>query len=123
LTGKEKSFTLSELRFYFDENVQVAVSEQLRRAGFDVVSAHDLGTLGEEDTKHLQRATEMGRVLCTYDDDFLALANQGFEHAGIVFAQHEKTSIGDWVREIRSLYAAITAEQAQGQVFYVRTKK
>ena len=90
------------MSFYFDENVEIAVSEQLGKAGFDVVSVHSLNIRGEDDLNHLQKAAEMGRVLCTYDSDFLALASEGVEHAGIAFAQSEKTSVGDWVRELRS---------------------
>lgn len=67
----EKSFALSDIRFYFDESVELAVSEQLRASGFDTVSAHSLDQLGDDDDSHLQRATDMGRALCTYDADFL----------------------------------------------------
>jgi hypothetical protein len=44
--------------------VDLAVSEQLALAGLDVVSAHSLDKLGDEDPSHLQRAVEMGRILC-----------------------------------------------------------
>lgn len=113
---------MSELLFYFDENVELAVSEQLEKAGFDVVSVRSLNTRGTEDIEHLQTATTMGRVLCTYDSDFLSLASQGIEHAGIAFAQSEKTTIGDWVRELRFLHSTVTAEQARGQIFYIKTR-
>jgi predicted nuclease of predicted toxin-antitoxin system len=76
---------LTELKFYFDENVYLAVSEQLAVSGLDVVSAHSLDKLGDEDPSHLQRAAEMGRVLCTSDSDFITLAQEGVEHAGIVY--------------------------------------
>jgi hypothetical protein len=62
----------------------------------------------------------MERVLCTYDDNFLVIASRGIEHAGIAFAQHDKTSIGDWVREVRALYARVNAEEARGQIFFIR---
>lgn len=67
----------SELRLYFDESVELAVSEQLAAGGLDVVSAHSLEVLGDEDRNHLERATAMGRVLCTYGADFLRLASEG----------------------------------------------
>jgi hypothetical protein len=120
---KGKLFILTELSFYFDENVEIAVSEQLEKAGFDVVSVLSLNARGDDDLNHLQKAAEMGRVLCTYDSDFLALASEGVEHAGIAFAQSEKTSIGDWVRELRFLHANISAEQAKGQIFFVKTNR
>ncbi|MBZ0318395.1 MAG: DUF5615 family PIN-like protein [Anaerolineae bacterium] len=113
---------MSELRFYFDESVELAVSEQLAAGKIDVVSAHSLEKLGDEDINHLQRATELGRVLCTYDSDFLILAAEGVEHAGIVYAQQQKTSIGDWVRGIRVLHTRMTAEESQGQVIFLSLK-
>ena len=111
---------MTELRFYFDESVEVVISEQLAKHGIDAISAHSLDLLGADDIVHLKRAAEMGRVLCTYDDDFLVLASQGVEHAGILFAQQLKTAIGDWVKEIRSLHTTVTAEQARGWIFFVR---
>jgi hypothetical protein len=109
----------SELKFYFDESVELAVSEQLAAGGLDVVSAHSLDLLGDEDRNHLERATAMGRVLCTYDADFLRLAGEGMEHAGIIYAQQQKASIGGWVREIRAIYARLQAEDIAGQVVFL----
>ena len=102
-----------------DESVELAVSEQLTIVGIDVVSAHSLEKLGDSDTNHLIRATEMGRVLCTYDTDFLRLATDNTEHCGIVFATHQKTSIGGWVREIRVLHSRYSAEDLKGMVVYL----
>ena len=110
---------MGEIKFYFDESVELAVSVQLAASGLDVVSAHSLEKLGDADKNHLQRATEMGRVLCTYDSDFLVLATEGAEHAGIIFAPQQKASIGGWVREIRALHARLSAEEIVGQVVYL----
>jgi hypothetical protein len=110
---------LNEIKFYFDESVELVVSTQLAAGGFDAVSAHSLEKLGDTDKNHLQRATEMGRVLCTYDTDFLILASQNTNHAGIIFAHQQKASIGGWVREIRALYGRLTAEEVAGQVIYL----
>jgi predicted nuclease of predicted toxin-antitoxin system len=85
---------LSELRFYLDENIHKAVAEQLRRWGIDAVSVHDLGFLSDTDEDHLRRATEMSRVVCTHDTDFIRLAEQNIDHAGIIFAPHYQASIG-----------------------------
>jgi hypothetical protein len=110
---------LTDLRFYFDESVDLAVSEQLTRAGLDVVSAHSLDRLGDKDPQHLQRATKMGRVLCTCDADFVAMAQESIEHSGIVFGAMQRYTIGDWIRYIRRLHAAKTADDVRGLVFYL----
>ncbi len=110
---------MSEIKFYFDESVELAVSIQLSAGGLDAVSAHSLEKLGDVDVNHLQRATEMGRALCTYDTDFLVLASQGIEHAGIIFARQEKASIGGWVRELRALHGRLSAEEVAGQIIFL----
>lgn len=110
---------MTELRFYFDESVDLAVSEQLVLSGLDAISAHSLGALGDKDPDHLHRAAEMGRVLCTCDSDFVELAQEGFEHAGIVFAAMSRYTVGDWVRYLRRLHTIKNAEDVLGLVFYV----
>jgi hypothetical protein len=109
----------NELTFYFDESVELAISEQLAAGGLDVVSAHGLDLLGSDDRNHLERAAAMGRVLCTYDADFLRLAAEGIEHRGIIFAQQRKASIGGWVKEIRALHARFRADDLTGQVIFL----
>ena len=113
---------MSELLFYFDESIELAVSEQLAASNIDVVSAHSLDLLGDSDPNHLARAGTLGRILCTYDQDFLRLAAEGAIHSGIIFAQQQRTSIGDWVREIQAIHAQMQAEDMIGQVVYLILK-
>lgn len=108
------------VRFYLDENVQVAIADQLRRRAIDVVTVRDLGTLGDDDVNHLDRATKLGRVLCTYDSDLVELAAMGFEHGGIVFGQHNKHTIGDWVRFLELVDAVYSSEEMHNLVEYVK---
>jgi hypothetical protein len=109
----------SDIRLYFDESVQVAVAEQMRNRGIDVVTVRDLGLLGDTDINHLQRAAEMGRVLCTYDYDFLRLHAQDIQHAGIVIAQHATTAIGDWVRGLELICGVYTPDEMKNHVEYL----
>jgi predicted nuclease of predicted toxin-antitoxin system len=83
----------ADIRFYLDENMQVAIAEQLGRRGIDVVTARDLHQLGDDDANHLERATKMGRVLSTHDSDYIDLATAGTQHAGIIFGQQDKHTI------------------------------
>ena len=106
-------------RFYLDENVPVAVAEQLQRRGIEAATVRDLGLLGDEDVNHLRNATEKGYVLCTYDADFLALASEGINHAGIVFGQGDVHWIGEWVKGLERIHAAYTAEDMQNRIKYL----
>lgn len=113
---------MSQIRFYLDENVPTAVEVQLKRVEIDVVSARSLATLSDEDKSHLQRATEMQRVLCTHDTDFIELAKQFSDHHGIVWASHHQATVGGWVKALRQLHSESTAEAMGGQVRYINVK-
>ena len=107
------------IRLYLDENVQTAIAEQLSRRGIDVVTVRDLGALGETDENHLQRATQMGRVLCSHDYDYVQMAADGAEHAGIVIGHQDLTTIGDWVRFLDDLHQNETGQQMRNVVKFV----
>jgi uncharacterized protein with PIN domain len=107
---------VSAVRFYLDENVPTEVGRQLRSSGVDTVTARDLGQLGGDDRDHLQRATALSRVLCTHDQDFLRLAAEGAQHAGIAFSPQNRVSIGGWVRELRALHTRFASEQVKNLV-------
>lgn len=108
------------VRFYLDENVQVVIAEQLILRGLEVVTVRDLGLLGDDDASHLERATRLGYVLCTHDADYVVLASLGKTHAGIVFGQQDKHSIGEWVAFLELMHGVYDAEDMLNVVEYVK---
>ena len=58
------------LAFYSDVHVPAAITEGLRRRGIDVMTSQQDGTRRVEDLGLVQRATQLGRVLVTQDEDF-----------------------------------------------------
>jgi hypothetical protein len=109
----------SDIRLYFDENVEIAVADQMRTRGIQCVTVRDLNLLGDTDENHLKRATEMGCVLCTYDTDYLRLHTEGFSHCGIVFAVKSTTTIGDWIRSLELICGVLTAEEMKNHIEYL----
>ena len=107
------------LRFYLDENVRVAIAAELKKRGIDVVTVRDLGLLGDGDLSHLRRAAEQGRVLCTYDKDFLRLAAGGVEHTGIVFGLKEIHTIGRWVSRLTDMHESYIMADMENHVEYL----
>ena len=107
------------LRFYLDENLPVEIARQLRVRGIDAVTVRDLRRLGDSDENHLQRATTDGRVLCTFDTDFIKLAVEGQSHAGIILGQPELHYIGGWVSYLELMHAVFSAEEMRDRIEYL----
>ncbi len=110
---------MASLRFYLDENIPIQIAHQLKTRNIDVVTVRDLYLLGEDDINHLQLATQQGRVLCTYDDDFLTLAATGIQHAGIVFGQQDNHYIGEWVNWLTLMHSVYTSEEMLNRVEFL----
>jgi hypothetical protein len=109
----------NDIRLYLDENVEIEIALQLKQRGIEVVSVRELDMLGDSDENHLARATRMGYVLCTYDQDYLRLNAQGIAHAGIVFAHRSRTNIGVWVRGLVLLCEIYASQDMQNHVEYL----
>jgi len=107
------------IRLYLDENLSPKIAHQLQRRGIDVITAHDVDALGDTDENHLQRATNLGRVLCTHDADYLILSSSGVEHTGIVYGIQEKHRIGDWVNGLELICSVYTPQDMLNHVEYL----
>ena len=107
------------IRLYLDENLSPTIAEQLKLRRIDAVSVRDLGTLGDSDENHLERAIQLGRVLVTSDVDFLRLAAEGINHAGIVFGVQEEHSLGDWVRKLELICFVYSQTEFVNHVEYL----
>lgn len=111
---------MAKIRYYLDENVPVVIAAQLKRREIEAVTVRDLGALGDTDLNHLERAAQMGYVLCTHDADFVDMAQSGFEHAGMVFGQQHKHTVGAWVSFLELIYEVYTLEEMHNRLEYVK---
>jgi Domain of unknown function (DUF5615) len=107
------------ISLYLDENLSPKIAVQLRRRGITVATPQELGVLGDADVNHLERATEMGYVLCTHDSDYLVIASEGIEHTGIVYGIQEQVSIGDWVRGLELICGVYGTEDMRNHIEYL----
>lgn len=110
---------MGRIRFYLDENLPVAVAEQLQRRGIDAVTVRDLGLLGQSDIDHLALARSSGRVFCTHDADYLELARDGESHNGIIFGQQQNHGVGSRVNFLELVYNVYSAEEMAGRIEYL----
>ncbi len=90
--------------FYMDEHVPRAISVGLRLRGVDVLTAQEDGLRNTPDADLLDRATALGRVIFTQDDDFLVEARRrqmtGHAFSGVIYVHQMRTTIGACVRDL-----------------------
>lgn len=111
------------LPLYIDHNVPDAVAAGLRRRSVDVLVAQDDGYDHAPDDQLLQRATDLGRIVFTQDEDFLVLAPRwnaaGRHFAGIVYAHQLRATIGQLVDDLQLIVEVISADEIRDQVIYL----
>lgn len=108
-----------QIRYHLDESVNHAVAFGVRRRGIDVTTAADAKLIGASDEAHLEFAPTNGRVAVSHDSDFLRLAAEGAEHAGIAYCHQRDRSVGQIVAALVRLWRARAAEEVHGQVVFL----
>jgi hypothetical protein len=100
---------------YMDVHVPLAITEQLRRRGVNVLMASDDGADEMPDAELLERVRGLGRVIFTQDLRFKALAEQWIRErrpfAGLIFGAQLGGTIGDFVRDLEMIAQA--SDQAE----------
>ena len=108
---------------YIDHNVPSPIASGLRKRGVDVITCLDDGTTTLDDELLLDRATSLGRVLFTEDEDLLAIAQQrqqdGQEFAGIVYAHQLALPVGKGIRDLELLAKVFEPEDMRNRVEYL----
>ena len=109
--------------YYFDENVPVQIAEGLRLRGIDVLTAQEDGFDETDDPIVLNRATDLGRVLFTRDDDFLreatARLKDGRPFATVIYAHQRLASIGQCVDDLELFARASNPPEWRDRVVYL----
>ena len=67
---------MARLKIYTDENVDVRVSEGLKRHSIKTFSAVEKGMIGATDREHFKYASELEAVIFTHDHHFLEIARE-----------------------------------------------
>jgi predicted nuclease of predicted toxin-antitoxin system len=107
------------IRFFFDQHIQSAVTTGLRQHGVDVLTAHDAARCGLPDFDQLAFATATGRVVVTFDTDYLALDATGIQHSGIAWCPAMKYSIGQLIQAILVLHGVLNSDDMRNHVEYL----
>jgi hypothetical protein len=106
-----------------DHNVPRPITVGLRVRDVDVLTAAEDGANTLPDPSLLDRATALGRVLFTRDDDLLAEAKHrqvhGIPFAGVIYAYQLTVSIGVCVRDLEIIAKASDPADLEGRVTYL----
>ena len=107
------------MKFYLDEHIPKGVVEGLRRHGVDVLTVQEADRSGDSDEKQLAFATREGRVLVTFDDDFLRLDASGIPHTGVVFSQTGRRTVGELIESLMLIANVIESNEMKNHIEFI----
>ena len=107
------------VRFFFDQHMDPVIADALRGRGIDVLTAPDAGRCGYDDPDQLAYAAANGRVVVTFDTDFIGLHNAGVAHAGIVWSKELKYSIGQLIAMLTLVHGVYDADEMVNRLEYL----
>ncbi|MBV9210195.1 MAG: DUF5615 family PIN-like protein [Acidobacteria bacterium] len=114
------------IKLYMDVHVRRAVTTGLRLRGIDILTAQEDKAGELDDARLLNRATELGRVLFTQDDDLLREAARRQQtkepFAGVIYAHQLNITIGQCIDDLEIIGQATKAEEWINQVMYLPLK-
>lgn len=109
-----------------DVHVRRAVTDGLRSRGVDVLTAQEDGAAQLDDSPLLSRATSLGRVLFTQDDDLLREASarqqSGEAFAGVIYAHQLNVTVGQCIDELELISRATDPEEWTNRLTFLPLK-
>lgn len=111
------------IALYMDQHVPRAITLGLRLRGIDVLTAFEDNASTLDDLDLLDRATQLGRLLFTQDDDLLAEGARrqqlGIAFSGVVYGHQLRVSIGQCVSDLELLAKLGTPDDATNRVIFL----
>lgn len=111
------------LALYMDQHVPRAITTGLRLRDVDVLTAFEDGASDIDDPELLDRASALGRVLFSQDDDLLTEAARrqaaAIPFSGVIYAHQLRVSIGVCIHDLELIATAGEIEDLRQQVLYL----
>jgi hypothetical protein len=108
---------------YMDVHVPRAVTNGLRLRGVDVLTAQEDNAQTFDDSALLDRATEIGRLLYSQDDDLLAEAHlrlvNGIEFSGVIYSHQLKSPIGRCIEDLELIAKTCEPEHLGNRIEFI----
>ena len=106
-----------------DVHVRRAVTVALRLRAIDVLTAQADGAAGLDDKRLLDRATTLGRILVSQDEDLLREGARRLgereDFSGIIYAHQLLITVGQMVEDLELIARATSSEEWWGRIEYL----
>jgi hypothetical protein len=103
-----------------DVHVRRAVTAALRLRTVDVLTAQEDGAAEFDDDRLLRRATELGRVLVSQDEDLLRegarCLQEHKDFSGIIYSHQLRITIGQMVEDLDLIARATSPDEWWGRI-------
>jgi formate dehydrogenase maturation protein FdhE len=106
------------MKFHLDENVGHAIADGLLRHGFDVTTSEEAGLKSATDIEQLAYCLE---AQCHIDSGsrHACPGCTGTQHAGIIYWQHGRRSLGKVIRKVVELASLAEDVEMQNRVEFL----
>lgn len=108
---------------YMDHHVHSGIAAGLRERGVDVLTTQEDGTGAIDDESLLQRATDLGRVLFTQDDDLLEIAHRWLDEerdfAGLAYAKQLGITVGKAIEDLYLIANVLEPKDMRNRVEFL----
>lgn len=108
---------------YCDVHISRAIADGLRARGVRVILAQEDSADRLSDPALLDRATELGYILFTHDDDLLIEANRrdkaGEQFTGVVFSRMLSSPIGRCIEDLEIIANAFDVKDLENIIEYI----
>lgn len=111
------------VKIYMDVHIPKPITNGLLVRNIDVLTAQEDNTTKLPDNELLDRASQMGRVMFSFDKDMLAIANQYHTEnkafSGLIYAHPLQISIGECIRDVELIAKLGELEELQNTITFL----
>ena len=104
-------------------HIPIAITAALRQRGINVLTSQEDETATQDDESLLERATSLGRVLFSQDQDFLQIAaswrGTGRSFVGLFFSAQKGVSLGSLTKDLELLLTYCEPDELKDRVVYL----
>ena len=108
---------------YMDVHIPRAITNGLRLRGVDILTAQEDDAITLEDSALLDRATELGRLLYSQDDDLLAEAHNrltnNIKFSGVIYSHQLKSPIGKCIEDLEIIAKTFEVSETADQIEFI----